>query len=135
MRQFFNSVILLALFFSCCCPWGKAQETVTPTMEVINAIKDNHVSEMMKYFDARVPVTIDNNQAVYSRNQAEVVLRDFFERNNPRDIVVKENGATNDNSKFAICTFSCANGSYNVYILLRLKDKHYKLQEIRLNKE
>jgi len=90
---------------------------------------------MMKFFDARVPVTINTNQAIYSRNQAEVVLKDFFERNDPKDFAVMETGSPNKNSKYLIGNFTCSSGNYSVYILMRAKDNNYLLEEIRFNKE
>ena len=90
---------------------------------------------MVKYFNTRVPITINNTQVVYSRNQAEIVLTDFFEKNNPKDFAVMDSGAPTTDSKFVIADFGTPNGKYSVYILMRQKDNSYMLQEIRLNKE
>lgn len=112
-----------------------AQTTRTPLEDMVNAIKTNRVQDMLKYFDNTVPVTINNNQTIYSHNQAEVVLQDFFDKNNPKDFIVTDNGAPNASSKFVIGSFATPSAKYNVYILMRLKDGLYVVQEIRLNKE
>lgn len=91
--------------------------------------------DMEKYFDNFVPITLNGNQAIYSRNQAEVVLRDFFDKNTPRDFNAMENGAPDNNSKFMIGTFDSQNAKFNVYILMKLKDGNYIIQDLRLNKE
>ncbi len=89
-----------------------------------------------KYFDSFVPITINNSQSVYSHNQAEVVLRDFFEKNPTRDFDVMDNGSPNNTSKFMIGSLTDTHGiKYSVYILMKLKDSNYLLQEIRLNKD
>jgi hypothetical protein len=104
--------------------------------DMVNAIRTNRVEDMVKYFDNFVPITINNNQSMFSHNQAEVVLKDFFEKNNPKDFVVMDNGSPNNTSKFAIGAFTTPSGiKYNVYILMKLKDNTYMLQEIRLNKD
>ena len=101
-----------------------------------NAIKSNRVSDIVKYFDNFVPITINNNQAVYSHNQAEVVLRDFFDKNIPKDFTVMDNGSPDKYSKFMIGTLTDMKSiKYSVYILMKYKDGNYILQEIRLNKE
>ena len=101
-----------------------------------NAIKSARVSDMVKYFDNFVPITINNSQTVYSHNQAEVVLRDFFEKNVPRDFTVMDNGSPDRTSKFLIGTLTDAKSvKYSVYILMKFKDGNYILQELRMNKE
>ena len=108
-----------------------------PLEDMVNAMRSNRISDMVKYFDNFVPITMNNNQAVYSHNQAEVILRDFFEKNSAKDFVVMDNGSPNNSSKFIIGSFTTPAGvKYNVYILMKLKDNtNYMLQEIRLNKE
>lgn len=114
---------------------GYAQ-TRSPMEDVVNAIKNNRIEDMSKYFDNIVPVTINNNQTIYSRNQAEVVLKDFFDKNVPKDFLIMDNGSPNQTSKFIIGTLLTPSGSkYNVYILIKQKDANYYLQDIRLNKE
>ena len=135
MNGIFKKLVLLVsctlLFFTV-----QAQSSRSPLEDMANAIKNNRVSDMVKYFDNFVPITINNSQSVYSHNQAEVVLRDFFEKNQPRDFNVMDNGSPDNTSKFLIGTLIDTKGiKYSVYILMKLKDGNYILQEIRLNKE
>jgi len=114
----------------------QAQSSRPPMEDVVNAIKNNRIEDMSKYFDNIVPVTINNNQTIYSRNQAEIVLKDFFERNTPKDFLILDNGSPNSGSKFIIGSLITPGGmKYNVYILMKQKGLDYYLQEIRLNKE
>ena len=115
---------------------SQAQYNRTPIEDMSNAIKNNRVADIAKYFDNFVPVTINNNQAIYSRNQAEVVLRDFFDKNTPKNFNIQDNGSPDNTSKFLIGNFDATNGGkFNVYILIKMKDGNYILQEIKLNKE
>ena len=128
----------LILFVSCTLLFFTvhAQSSRSPLEDMANAIKSNHVSDMVKYFDNFVPITINNNQSVYSHNQAEVVLRDFFDKNIPREFDVQDNGSPDKYSKFLIGTlFDMRGVKYSVYILMKLKNGNYLLQELRLNKE
>ena len=115
---------------------GYAQSNRSQMEDVVNAIKNNRIEDMSKYFDNIVPVTINNTQTIYSRNQAEVVLKDFFDKNLPKDFLIMDNGSPNTTSKFIIGTLlTPAGAKYNVYILMKQKDSNYYLQDIRLNKE
>lgn len=115
---------------------AQAQNTRPPMEDMVNAIKNNRVEDMVKYFDNIVPITINNTQSIYSKNQAEVVLKDFFEKNIPKDFLVMDNGSPNNSSKFIIGSLVTPSGTkYNVYILMKLKNSDYMLQEIKMNKE
>ena len=104
--------------------------------DMVNAIRTDRVVDMVKYFDNFVPITINNNQQIYSHNQAQVVLQDFFDKNSARDFVIMDNGSPDNTSKFLIGSFTEPNGTkYSVYILMKTKTGDYMLQELRLNKE
>lgn len=115
---------------------ARAQYNANPLEDMVNAIKNNRVADMMKYFDNFVPVTINNVQAIYSRNQAEVVLKDFFDKNTPKGFNTMENGAPDNTSKFLIGNFDAVSGSkFSVYVLMKLKDGSYIVQDLKVNKE
>lgn len=132
MKKIILFVVSYTLFFFTV----QAQTSRPPMEEVVNAIKNNRIEDMSKYFDNIVPVTINNNQTIYSRNQAEAVLKDFFERNIPKDFLIMDNGSPNTTSKFIIGSLITPSGNkYNVYILMKQKDNNFFLQEIRINRE
>ena len=124
-------LICAAVFFSA----AQAQNGHSPIEDMANAIKNDHVAEISRYFDNVVPLTINNTQSIYSRNQAEAVLEDFFEKNKPKDFAVSDNGSPTSTSKFMIGTFDTPSGKYNVYILMKQKDGNFVIQEIRLTRQ
>ena len=134
MNNFIKKIALLVnftlVFFTV-----QAQNSNAPLEDMVNALKNDRVADMVKYFDSFVPITINNAQSIYSHNQAEIVLKDFFEKNNPRDFTVMENGSPDNTSKFIIGYFTTPAGAkYNVYILMRLKNS-FIVQDFKLNKE
>ena len=92
MNNFIKKLALLVnftlVFFTV-----QAQSSSSPLEDMVNAIKNDRVTDMDKYFDNFVIITINNVQSTYSHNQADVVLKDFFEKNNSRDFTVQENGS------------------------------------------
>lgn len=132
MNKLYKSVLLTFTFLALVAG-AKAQ---TQLEDVVNAIKSNRISDMTRYFDNVVPITINNVQSTYSRTQAELVLKDFFIRNAPQDVNIINSGSPTSSSKFAIGDVTTNSGKYSIYILFKLKDNTtYMLQEIRLNKE
>jgi hypothetical protein len=102
--------------------------------DVVNAIRNSNVVTLEKYYDNVVPITINNTQSAYSRTQASLVLKDFFSKNVPKDILILNSGSATANSQFAIGTLTTSSGTFNIYILLKSKDNVFLLQELRLNK-
>ena len=128
--------ILLSITFTLLLFSAKAQTSRSPMEDMVNAIRTGRVADMVKYFDNFVPVTINNNQQIYSHNQAQVVLQDFFDKNNANNFVIDDNGSPDNTTKFLIGGFTEPNGlKYSVYILMKTKNGDYMLQELRLNKE
>jgi hypothetical protein len=133
MKKLILSAKFTLLFFA-----AQAQVTGShsPMEDIVNAIRTDRMADMVKYFDVFVPITINNNQQVYSHNQAQIVLQDFFDKNSSKDFTINDNGSPDNNSKFLIGSFTEPTGiKYSVYILLKMKNGDYMLQEIRLNKE
>lgn len=123
----------LFFYFILLAATAQAQSQLT---DIVNAVRSNRVSDMKKYFDNTVPITINSRQSVYSRAQAEVVLKDFFHNNNPKELTIENSGSPDNTSQFVIGDFNTPNGKYSLYILLKLKDRNnFMVQEIRMDKE
>lgn len=102
--------------------------------DVVSGIRNGNVTQMNKHFDNFVVITLGVNQSSYSKQQAEMVLRDFFSKNNPRNFAVMQSGNAPGNGQFAIGNLNTNTGPYQVYVLLKFKDGTYMMQEIRFEK-
>ncbi len=128
-----RTILLLSCLFFFHASYGQGGHSAIE--DVVNALKSSRVQDMTRYFDNFVPININNITSNYSHNQAELVLKDFLEKNPPHDFIVINSGSVSELSKFAIGVFSTPNGKYMVYILMMVKDKNYVVKEIRLTKE
>ena len=135
MNGFFKK-ILLTLMSVLLLHTAHAQAGHSPLDEVLNSIKGNRIHDMARYLDNFVPISINNNQSNYSNNQAELVLRDFFDKNVVKEFKVMESGSPAVNSRFAISSFVTNNNArYTIYIMMRQKENTYVVKEIRISKE
>lgn len=131
MNKLYKNAILLltCCFFSFTTVNGQALE------DVVSSIRSANATSMTRYFDNMVTITVSGNQSAYSKAQAEMVLKDFFSKNIVKEYVVMQTGSTTDNStKYAIGKLNTSNGVYQLYVLMKLKDTSYFLQEIRIEK-
>lgn len=98
-----------------------------------SAIEKGDVSQLAQLIDNTLILTLNNNQSIYSRAQAEMILRDFFNKNKPGGFLLKESGNSNG-SYFGIGQLSAGSKSYRTYFLLRNKGRQVILQELRIEK-
>jgi len=100
---------------------------------ITNALRSGDAVEIAKYMDNVVDITINNNQSTYSRSQAEMVLRNFFSKNKPKNFEVERSG-DQTTGHFNIGLLVTTNGKYTVYLFLKEKNNDFFLQEIRFEK-
>jgi hypothetical protein len=123
--------ILLSLAFAVSLTSSNGQSG--PIDEISSSIQEGNIAGISKYFDNAVSITTGAGSSTYSRSQAEMVLRDFFSKNHPKSLEIEHTGG-GSNSKYAIGVLETSNGNFKIYIMVKLKDGNYILQEIRLEK-
>ncbi len=101
--------------------------------DVINALKSGSASQVSKYFDATINITIADKSNSYSKSQGEIILRDFFINNPVKGFSIIHQG-DNAGSQYCIGTLSTKKGDYRTTIYMKQKGNNQTLQEIRFEK-
>jgi len=97
--------------------------------DIAGALRAGNASQLSRYFDIRVDITLPDKSDNYSRAQGEMVIRDFFSTNNVRSFEIKYKGE-NNGSKYCIGTLKTRNGDYRTKLFMKQKDSRQVLQEI-----
>jgi Domain of unknown function (DUF4783) len=98
--------------------------------EVVNALKAGDSAQIAKYFDTTVEITMPDKSNNYSKNQAEIILKDFFSNNGVKGFEVNHKGE-NSGSQYCIGTLITKNGSFRTTVFMKQKNDKQLLQEIR----
>ena len=101
---------------------------------IITAIRTGSASNLAKYFNINVELTIDNNEEIYSKEQAELILKDFFSKNTPSAFDVLHKGGK-EGSRYAIGNLTTSNGNFRITILVKIKDSQPYIHQLRIEKE
>lgn len=101
--------------------------------EVESAIKNGNASQLSKYFDNTIEITLTDKSNTYSKSQAELVLKDFFNNNVVRGFEIVHKG-NNAGTQFIIGTLETKNGEYRTTIYMKQKGDKQLLQELRFEK-
>jgi hypothetical protein len=103
--------------------------------EVAAAIKAANAAEVARYFNSNVELTILTAEGVYSKPQAEIIVKNFFAGNPPRNVVIQHRGSSAQGSKYAIANYESAQGKYRVYIFMKESAGKMLIHELRFEKE
>jgi len=101
--------------------------------EVVSMLSGSNIDKVIMYFDNVVDITINDNQSTYSKAQAEMVVKNFFDKNDVSGFQVKYKGvAPNDESFYLIGDLKTkGHGVYRVYFFFKQKGKSHVLQEMK----
>lgn len=98
--------------------------------EVIGAIRSGNASELSKYFDENVQVTLPVKSDSYSKAQAQMILKDFFANNDVRGFELKHKGDS-PGGQYCIGTLQTKSGNFRAHIYMKTKGSKELVKELR----
>jgi hypothetical protein len=85
---------------------------------VIAALNNSNSNQLGSFFNNQIELVVGNQNDVYSNQQAQAIISDFFRRNHILSFHLLHKG-TKETACFAIGVLKTSNGGYRVYILMR----------------
>ncbi|WKN32420.1 DUF4783 domain-containing protein [Porifericola rhodea] len=126
-----------AITFLCWMMLGTAYSNAQN--EVINnvrdALKTGSSRELSKYLNNTVEISINGEKASYSRNQAEFVLKDFFNKYPPQGFRYVHQGSSKEGIKYSVGTFTYDRGEFRVFMLIKQISGAYVVDKIDFSEE
>ena len=98
--------------------------------EVIGAIRSGNATELSKYFDENVQVTLPVKSDSYSKAQAQMILKDFFANNDVRGFELKHKGDS-PGGQYCIGTLQTKSGNFRAHIYMKTKGSKDFVKELR----
>ncbi|QQS50010.1 MAG: DUF4783 domain-containing protein [Bacteroidota bacterium] len=102
--------------------------------DLINGFSTGNTSLISNYFKPSLELSIGSTSNVYSKTQAEIILKDFFKNNAPKSFSVLHKGGQGE-SKYAIGTLVTGNGTYRVTILIKGETTNAFIHQLRIDKD
>jgi hypothetical protein len=114
----------------------ESEQQVTVPDEIYSAIKAGNAKVLAKYFDTNVELVILDKEGVYSKTQAELILRDFFSKNTPSNLIKRHEGKSGkEASKYVICTLSTSKGQYRIYFVMKNNGSEFTIHQFRIEND
>ena len=84
--------------------------------DIRQAILSGNSQNLALFFNQNVELLIKSKEDVYSKAQAEHIIKSFFSKNVPTDFVV-EIDEQSDGTRYAIGNLKTSGGKYRVYLV------------------
>jgi hypothetical protein len=98
--------------------------------DVISSLRSGNATELARYVDDNIEISLPDKSDSYSRAQALVILQDFFSSNGVKGFTVTHKG-DNGGSQFCIGTLQTRSGSYRTTVFMKTKNGRQLVKEIR----
>ena len=103
--------------------------------EISNFFKAGNSKEIGKNFSSSVALSIIHEEDVYSKIQAEQILKDFFSKHTPTQSIVLHLINTNPNMRFGILSVTTRNGKFRISITSKKINNSFLITELRIDPE
>jgi len=124
IRSFLPALILLTQLFHSMVFQGDIVDNLSTLFKAANS------KEISKNFSPSVELTINEEEDVYSKAQAEQILREFFNKSVPTNSAVVHLINTNPNYRFGILSLSTKTGKFRVAITLKKNANTFFITEL-----
>lgn len=102
--------------------------------DVVSAMKAGNANQLSRYFDNMVEITLHDKSNAYSRSQAEVILKDFFNSYGVKTFRIVHKGS-NSGAEFCIGNLQTKYGEFRTTIFMKSRSEKQVLQEIRFEEK
>ena len=103
--------------------------------EILNAMKAGNSRELTASFNNSVELTLLENEGIYSKQQAEQMLKNFFAKNPPKSVSIQHKGASGQGAQYAIATYEAATGKFRAYMFLKDTGNGLLVHEFRIERQ
>ena len=98
------------------------------------SFRAGNAEELAKHFYNNIELIILEEEDVYSRSQAEQIVRKFFLDHKPTGFKIIHQGGM-ESSRYAIGSLTTAGTTYRVYILIKKQDGEPLIHQLRIEED
>ena len=124
MHKIFTLVLSIILM------GGSAFKPINGIDDVISALRVGNATEVGKYIDENVELSLPDKSDNYSKAQAIMILKDFFANNIVSGFETKHTG-DNSGNQFCIGTLHTKSGDYRTTVFMKTRNGRQSVKEIK----
>ena len=128
---------MIVLFFSVlllCTSGTISQSEEIFSDEVVKATKSGNAQVLSVHFFNNIELVLPGKTGVFSKKQAEMIVKDFFGKNPPVDFRIIHEGRK-ENASYAIGNYSASTGNYRFTFLTKNTASKVLIHQLRIEKQ
>jgi hypothetical protein len=128
-----NSFIIALTFLSLLIPLslqGSDPMAGDIPQAVVDALRSGNTSVLSGYFNSSIELAILDQEDIYTRQQAELIIKEFFAKHVPSSFVILHKGGK-EGSQYAIGNLTTSSGNFRVTLLIKQKDNKPFIHQLR----
>lgn len=100
--------------------------------KVVASMKAGNSKDLAQLFIPNIDLTVKESSDVYSKAQAEQILRKFFNDNPPVDMVIEHSGVSKFGDKYFIGILRTRSAYFRVTFFLKKGDEDFQVKQLRI---
>ncbi len=112
----------------------KASPAFDIPVKVFKAIEVGDVEALSSHFSQSVELIMFEQEGIYSKQQANQILKDFFNKNRPSKFTILHQGGSGA-SQYAIGKLETSNGNFRVHFHVKMDNDTPLIHQLRIQNE
>lgn len=110
-----------------------AQPSFIPA-QLVEGFKEGNAKTVGIYFNSHVEILVFDDRDVYSKTQAEMIVKKFFDNNTPLkfDLTYKSGSK---NIKFGVGDLTTKTSIYSIYFMLKKSGNKYLIHQLKIERK
>ncbi len=109
--------------------------TIDVIDDIAAAIRSGNPKNISKFFIDNIDLKVIEQEDVYSKQQAEMILKDFFTKHTVKTYTVAHKSQPKAGSQYVIGTLETTNGKFRTYFLIKTVGTQTLIQQFRIETE
>ncbi|HHU58980.1 MAG TPA: DUF4783 domain-containing protein [Bacteroidales bacterium] len=101
---------------------------------IANATRSGDAARLAEYFNPRIELVLPGKSGVFSKEQAQFLMKDFFEQYPPASFQFIHQGER-ENATFAIGRYHYNRGQYRLLFLVKNSNGQTLIHQLRVEKQ
>jgi hypothetical protein len=103
--------------------------------DIASAIRSGNPKNISSFFIESIDLKVIEKEDVYSKQQAEMILKDFFTKHPVKSFTVAHKSEQKAGSQYVIGTLETTNGKFRTYFLIKTSGAQTLIQQFRIETE
>lgn len=123
-------ITTLAMMLLCLCGTVTVHAQGDIPQPVVEALKTGNTSTLSDFFSSSIELAILDQEDIYSKQQAELIVKNFFSKHMPTGFVILHKGGK-EGSQYAIGNMTTSSGTFRVTLLIKMSNNKPFIHQLR----